>query len=302
MKQIILGSLLGDGSLINSKGSKNVYFREQHSPKQKDYLIWKSNNLTSLGSKITTYTVKDTLGNKQKIVLGTKKLSVLTELRKVFYPNGKKIVSEEILNQINELGLAVWYCDDGSYEYYNNTCIICSQDFSFEEHLLIQKWFMEKLGIEVKIQKRKINYKNHLKEQYSLRFTKGETEKFLNLIKPFVLQMPKCMWYKLGHLIEDNKERVEFFKKRVKEKYKKYYYKNYIKKHREEINKRALERYYKNREKYLKRRKEYYQKNKEREGKYNKKYYEKHKEKRKIYDKIRYQKNQTISLAFRNWF
>ena len=39
VKQVLLGSLLGDASL--SKPTKNASYSCSHSPKQKEYLIWK---------------------------------------------------------------------------------------------------------------------------------------------------------------------------------------------------------------------------------------------------------------------
>lgn len=44
-KAILLGSILGDGSLKIRKGCKNAAFQEKHSMKQKEYLMWKRNQI-----------------------------------------------------------------------------------------------------------------------------------------------------------------------------------------------------------------------------------------------------------------
>ena len=42
-RQIIIGSLLGDGYLYPTVSKKYAYFRIAHGPKQKDYVWWKYN-------------------------------------------------------------------------------------------------------------------------------------------------------------------------------------------------------------------------------------------------------------------
>ena len=49
-KEIILGSLLGDGSLIISRGYKNARFEMRHSIIQKEYFDWKTKMLEEISS------------------------------------------------------------------------------------------------------------------------------------------------------------------------------------------------------------------------------------------------------------
>jgi len=51
-QNIIVGSILGDGSLALYGRSKNAYFREHGSEKQKEYRQWKCNQLSSLNFKL----------------------------------------------------------------------------------------------------------------------------------------------------------------------------------------------------------------------------------------------------------
>jgi hypothetical protein len=50
--QLVLGSVLGDGSLIADDASSNAYFKVGHSKEQLQYLNWKQKILTNLISKV----------------------------------------------------------------------------------------------------------------------------------------------------------------------------------------------------------------------------------------------------------
>jgi hypothetical protein len=130
------------------------------------------------------------------------------KLRDIFYGTGEKKITRKILNKLNPLGLALWYCDDGNLSIvlrkerckpgkpnqylFQGRMWTCS--FSYEEHLLIQKYFEEELKLRVVIQKCKRKWKGEVLEYYYLRFPSNEFKKFSEIIKPYV---PKCMQYKI---------------------------------------------------------------------------------------------------------
>ena len=115
-EQVLLGSVLGDGSLcLNTKYSNsNAYFSEAHSLKQKDYLLWKDEYLKCFNT-IIEYGSK-TLKSNQKVYsqvrLRSKSNATLTKYYKDFYFKHIKLVTQKILNKLKPLGLAVWYMDD----------------------------------------------------------------------------------------------------------------------------------------------------------------------------------------------
>ena len=147
VKQVLLGSLLGDGYL--SKSSKNASYVESHSPKQKGYLLWKVNILNEFFRVKTRFTNN---GPKYyKYILSTNYSVILTELHNLFYiksvlPNRKwiNIVNPVILGQLTPLGLAVWYCDDGTYCVRDGSCGLSTQGFTYEENLLLKDYFSNK--------------------------------------------------------------------------------------------------------------------------------------------------------------
>ena len=50
------------------------------------------------------------------IDFATKTHPVFNHYRILFYNSGRKKITNEILEQLNPRSLAIWICDDGSYE------------------------------------------------------------------------------------------------------------------------------------------------------------------------------------------
>jgi recombination protein RecA len=108
--QLVLGSLMGDGSLSpNTRGRNGVRFRMGHGAKQVDYLDWKA----SLLGNITRS--RRVAANGAAFVDMTP-LPELGELRStVYFGDGKKHLSWDYLKALTPLALAVWYMDDGCF-------------------------------------------------------------------------------------------------------------------------------------------------------------------------------------------
>lgn len=207
-KQILFGSLLGDGSLIKSK--INCSFEEIHSIKQRDYLLWKNKHLKIFYSKTVNKLYKNSKSNKiyKQLRLTTSALPILTKYYNLFYQNGKKTISKEILEQLDELGLTIWYLDDGSIRLPENLINISTDSYSYEEHLMILDWLKRNFGVSPKISKRNRNY--------YLTFNRKDSD-FLLLIFKKVFEthhIPKCIWYKLGYLWKGNEGRIKQLRKK----------------------------------------------------------------------------------------
>lgn len=239
VKQVLLGSLLGDGCLPNDVTSKNVRYSEHHCLKQKNYLSWKRKILA-----------KEFRFGKSSYSEGRKIVGIrscvdprLTIIRTIFYPNNKRIVTNEVLRQMGPLALAVWYCDDGTYHWQTHSCKIYSS-FPYGEHLLIQRCFKNKWNIESK------TYKS--RENFHLKLDAKETRKFLEIIQPAFYQykIPKCMWYKLGHSYKANKPIINLVLAKKRQSSKKRYQKP-------EVRQQKRDYYLKNREKILEQRKKH---------------------------------------------
>jgi recombination protein RecA len=105
--KLIMGSLLGDGSLRYAS-DHNVAFRVGHGERQREYCEWKramlepfANRIGRTGSGIGF----DTIPMRQ--------LSVLHDA--VYAVDGRRTVSDSLIEQLDERAIAAWYCDDGTF-------------------------------------------------------------------------------------------------------------------------------------------------------------------------------------------
>lgn len=255
--QILLGGLLGDGTLFRTRG--NASYSYCHSPKQKKYFFWKA-SIVSKNFRIVAK-LRNNGPNHKIYVLKTNCSPILTRLHSIYYIKSdkpkrrwQKIINRSALNLLTPLGLAIWYCDDGTYNVRDKSCKLSTHCFSYEENLILKNYFFKKWDIKTSIIK---YHRKHLnRTQYFLAFNKEEAQKFLTLIKNFV---PHSMRYKLGYLSNKNLKMLKKEHERYKLIRKKWYYENhkralrratrYRLRHRSLINKKRREYYQNNLEK-----------------------------------------------------
>ncbi|MBU4245796.1 MAG: hypothetical protein KKE71_02025 [Nanoarchaeota archaeon] len=211
-KQVLLGSLLGDGSLSHGNGT-NYYLEETHSSKQRDYLIWKDKILKIFGCKLKDKEYMNYKLNKKypQVIIKTSSLPLLSEYHKIFYFDRKKRITSEILDQINELGLAVWYLDDGHVTILENLVNFSTDSFTYIEHTIIKDWFIKKWNVNPKICRRN--------NTYYIKFNSTDSKKLLAIFKVIFEKygVPNCVFYKLGALWEGNKDRITLSRKEKNE-------------------------------------------------------------------------------------
>lgn len=189
-RNLVLYMLFGDGS-INKKGG---YLVVRHSVKQKDYIEWKMKLLRSYGINTTDiyYVSNNGCGAYE---FRTFSHNFIKEMRIYMYTPYKNIVNIKQLNKFNELGLCIWYLDDGGISQVkgkngkikSNTLMLNTM-LSKEENQIIIDWFLNKWGIKFR------QCKNH--NYYRLECGTKEARKFIELIKPYAEQIPS-MEYKL---------------------------------------------------------------------------------------------------------
>lgn len=119
----IAGTLLGDGSISGNgtfsnncnRGSLKKSFCRRYRVKwthgvcQRDYLQWKAKlfGVESLSDSVGGY-------SQTRLVRACTKSLIYESFYRKICPDGKKQVTREWLDCVNELGLALWYMDDGS--------------------------------------------------------------------------------------------------------------------------------------------------------------------------------------------
>lgn len=186
--QILLGSLLGDGSLSIQKWSPR--FTESHCMEQKDYLEWKSNYLERdnipLYKRRVIYKQNGKRINYPMWHIESKYIPQLFYYHYLFYSNKKKEINWKILQQLEPLGLAVWYMDDGSLytKRGTNEISIATHCFPKEQLESVKYWIKFRWNIDITIRP----------SDNTIYIKANSIQKFINLIKPYV---PKCMKYKI---------------------------------------------------------------------------------------------------------
>ncbi len=187
-KQIILGGLFGDlYSRIKDK-CKNARIEGAHCKKQEKYLLWKVNMLKSLSFNLR----RNKLGY---LSFESRRFPCLNYYHNLFYKNGKKEVTRQILDLVDRLGLAVWYMDDGSYKKRDRNCTLHTNGFTYAENLVIKEWFEEKWSIFPSICSNTDPKRHPGKRWHYLYFGTKEAEKFISLIKDYI---HPSMLYKIG--------------------------------------------------------------------------------------------------------
>lgn len=192
IKQLILGSLLGDACInsnSDSGGYRCVHFTQ--SDKQIDYFNYKKSILGkyALGEKIRT----SGYGSLMHDIHTTTNLELNKFLNEYCMKNGKKFVTQEWCNELDPMGLAFWYMDDGSISNRDNDKLGCrihisTNGFSLKENETLINMLRGRFGIEAIIGDKK-TYKG-----YTLILDVKNTERFCSLIAPYVCDSMK---YKL---------------------------------------------------------------------------------------------------------
>lgn len=187
-KQIIMGGLLGDAYYHRSNNS----IRFVHSQKQYPYLQWKKSFFNENDvSKTYRRDYKEGYVGYSFEMYNRKHMyeSFFNFIQKNCYKNTTKKISLKYLNELNALGLAVWWMDDGCLSIHkgNRYGKLCTHCFNYEENILIQKYFRDKWNIEVDIKEEKHRY-------YFIRLNVKALKKLISIIYKYVVEIPSMIY------------------------------------------------------------------------------------------------------------
>lgn len=201
-RNLLIALAIGDGTIC----SNNV-MKLSHGIAQEDYLKWKIKLLNEHGLKnngIKYYT--STCGyNKGKSVCYTQ-LSIIPfikVLRRVMYKPVKSYT--KLINRLDPLGLAIWYMDDGCINNQKNSkgeyCkfyIRISTCLPKDQCNEIIDSIYTKFGVKFYT-----FHEGKKEDSYSLCCGTQEGRKFLDIVKPYVEQIPS-MLYKVDPKMDRN--------------------------------------------------------------------------------------------------
>lgn len=169
-KQIIYSGTLGDGN-IRVSGYGAIY-REKHSLKEKEYCLWKNENLKDLTKDKKIYQYKEIY-----ISFDTYNCKEILEI----YLKDKK----EIIKELDELGLILYLFDDGWVRHYkkHSSFVVESKKISLENMIELKNKFEKIFETEVTLNTRKCKKTN--KDIITLNVKK--INKLIDICKKFKL-------------------------------------------------------------------------------------------------------------------
>lgn len=186
-KAVVIGSVLGDGTLAENWSKTNFRLKISHSIHQNEYILWKYEMLREWFLSEPSYYEKT-----KSVTIRTVSHQELTAFRKIFYQENRKIIPENIVTLIrNPITIAVWFMDDGNCIRRNGKIIgfhINTQSFTLEEHYLLVQALQEAYGLEMRLEGNHNKYRLAAYHRYA-------REKLRNIITPFILP---SMQYKIS--------------------------------------------------------------------------------------------------------
>lgn len=207
----LYGLFLGDGYYNNG------WIRNKHTNKQRFYCEWLKEIFSNYGLKIYSrfdYICHTTFGDYMysNVDIKVPKKFYFETQNKCFNDNGKKIISDYVLNNINELGLMLWFLDDGHLHVStqeNRTkrfAYLNTQSFTYEENEKIKDMFKNRFDINLKIHKDKSGFEKYKDViYYRLYFNAENFRKFFDLVRPYLKYIPKDFYYKFNMKYKPNR-------------------------------------------------------------------------------------------------
>lgn len=177
---VLVGSLLGDGSLRCQGNRKNALYEVNHCYRYKEYVDWKS----SIFKVFVSTPPARRLGNGSRVAyrFTTRSLPVFTEYFRCFYRNRKKIIPLNLV--LTPLSLAVWFMDDGCKS--RSSCYLNTQQFGRADQERLQLMLFDTFNLNSSL--------NKDKDYYRIRISTESTQLLKLVIEDYIL---RCFRYKL---------------------------------------------------------------------------------------------------------
>lgn len=193
-RAMVVGSLLGDGTMRLGKKARNANFKIEHGLQQEEYVWWKYcilKDFVFTEPKVSFRYDENRMQYPKSWWFRTVRHPYLTDIFRQFYVgdeyrSGRKIIPLSITEELTPLGLAVWIMDDGSYNH--GKIDISTYAFSIDEISLLQGVLKRKFHVAVKF------YRDRDKG-YRMYCNTVETQKLVNIIRPYIVP---SMMYKIG--------------------------------------------------------------------------------------------------------
>ena len=173
-QSVITGLMLSDGWLtFGSKTSKSARLGFKQSLSHSAYFLFVFSILSPYCNSMPNLISSNRKETKTyALQILTRSLPCFTKLYSLYYPNGVKIVPADIYNLLTPIALAHWIMGDGSKRAKG--LVLCTDNFSLQEVVLLVNILILKFDINPTIQKEKNYFRIYI------------NEKSLMKIKPFI--------------------------------------------------------------------------------------------------------------------
>ncbi len=193
-KEVLIGTLLGDASIIGTQYGKNYRLQIEQSDAQKEYVNWKYELfrewclIPPQFRKLRNSWRFRTISHPQ-----------FTELRKQFYHGTRKRIPKEFERnfEISPMSLAVWFMDDGTVGP-SKGYTLNSQNFTKGENEKLQRYLKDKFGLTTSLHKDKERWRIYILPQ--------AREKFEKIITSYLLPTTRYKLHFFSDPVETTRE------------------------------------------------------------------------------------------------
>lgn len=196
-KEILVGTLLGDGHLETQNHGKTYRLKIEHSVKQREYVGWlhaQFDEWVMTPPRVRKRVVEFKKHRRKYGLIGFQTISTgsLRFFAHQFYDDRrKKRVPPQIGRWLTPRAIAVWYMDDGSIKSSDHrTVLLNTQGFSERDVTRLQRALGEKWGVSASLRQQR--------EGVQIYVGSVSIERFISLILPHIIpsmlyKIPK-MW------------------------------------------------------------------------------------------------------------
>ena len=189
VQNIILGLLLGDGSFEKKKDTIGIRLQIKQKAQAKEYVEWLYGHLKDFC--LSGIKFKE---DANQYYFSTRYIREFKNLYNLFYPNGKKIIPQNIDTMlVSPISLAVWYMDDGSLDFRikdHYAFYLASNCFSLGDSQRLADVLLKNFGVDARV------YNNLCRGKRYPRIYIGSQgrERFRQLVESHI---QSCFSYKL---------------------------------------------------------------------------------------------------------
>lgn len=181
-KCVLVGKILGDGSIISNIAKSNYRLQVEQKRDHKEYVEWLVDIFYDWVLSPPRY-----MPTHRSWKFRTISHKEFTFFRNLFYKGKKKILPENMEKLLTHpIGLAVWYMDDGSLSSTKKALTLSTHNFSFKENEMLAQCLSKNFDLQANI--------NYDGKGCRLYIPVNNAKHFRDLVDPYILPV---MRYKI---------------------------------------------------------------------------------------------------------